>query len=219
MVWLLAHGAWSYLGTTLVLVIVVGLLIWLAPRLLFNRWVIGALAIGGTVLYLAVWWQSEKESLREEGRAEVRVEVAAVNAKAERERQDLIRSNQAETKDLLSEANQRLVTALKNLEVERAKRKPRVSAAADAACPLPLGFVRDHDAALPGADQRAAVPAAAGADDRASGIPLSVASAEIEHNYRVAAACVLRLDSTEEKRYQACLAWDRKFGTRSGCVR
>lgn len=187
--------------------------------LLLNRYVLGAISIAITIGLASWWWNSKQESLREEGRVQVRQEVALANAAAQKQRQELILENEKQTALLLSESAQRLAVAIKQLEIERAKRKPRISAVADAACVVPVGFVFDHDAALPNASGGPGVSTPSASDDRPSGIPLSVAAATIGKNYGVSAECLLRLSSTEEQRYRACVLWDSKFGTRSGCSR
>lgn len=56
-----------------------------------------------------------------------------------------------------------------------------VTPAADAACPVPVGFVRVHDAAAAGVPPTG--PGADGADDAASGIALSAVGQTVAGNY------------------------------------
>lgn len=54
---------------------------------------------------------------------------------------------------------------------------------ADRACPIPVGFVRVHDAAAAGDDGVPADPAPAGADAAPSGVALSTVAATVAENY------------------------------------
>jgi signal transduction histidine kinase len=184
--------------------------------LVLNRRVVGALVAVLAVSAAAMWLRSRDESLREEGRAECR---AANRAAQDRRREDIsefVVGNSRRESDLRA----RLRAAEGRIELDRLnqKRSPRVTQKADSSCTLTLGFVRDYDASLPGASGRPAVPAAvAGGDDDPAGISVSRASAAIGDNNAVCAVAVGRLAACEERRFKACVAWDEKFGTKSGC--
>jgi len=79
-----------------------------------------------------------------------------------------------------------------------------VSATTDARFPLPLGFVRLHDAAVAGDDLSAAAPGSGGPDDAPSGVAASAAAAVIVGNY---GAC-----HADQARLAALQAWARGVG-------
>lgn len=80
-----------------------------------------------------------------------------------------------------------------------------VTQAADAACPVPAGFVRVHDAAASG------VPAAPGGPvDAASGVPLSAVATVVAENYGIAHEWRIEAIAWREWYDQQKAAWDRK---------
>ena len=79
-----------------------------------------------------------------------------------------------------------------------------VSATTDARYPLPLGFVRLHDAAVAGVDLSAAAPDPDGTDDAPSGVAASAAAAVIVGNY---GAC-----HADQARLAELQAWARRVG-------
>jgi hypothetical protein len=79
-----------------------------------------------------------------------------------------------------------------------------VSATTDVRFPLPLGFVRLHDAAVAGDDLSAAAPGSVGPDDAASGVAASAAAAVIVGNYGSCHADQARLAELQ--------AWARSVG-------
>jgi hypothetical protein len=79
-----------------------------------------------------------------------------------------------------------------------------VSATTDARFPLPLGFVRLHDAAVAGDDLSAIAPGPDGADDAASGVAASAAAAVVVGNY---GAC-----HADQARLAELQAWARRVG-------
>lgn len=88
-----------------------------------------------------------------------------------------------------------------------------VPAAADAACPVPRGFVRVHDAAAAGVD----LPAAAGTADAASaGIALSAVAVTVADNYTACHATAEQLTALQAwVRVHAAVA-DPEAGTARG---
>ncbi|HXQ16901.1 MAG TPA: hypothetical protein VN814_19995 [Caulobacteraceae bacterium] len=79
-----------------------------------------------------------------------------------------------------------------------------VSATTDARFPLPVGFVRLHDAAAAGDDLPAVAPGADGADDAASDVAASAAATVIVGNY---GAC-----HADQARLAELQAWARSVG-------
>jgi hypothetical protein len=79
-----------------------------------------------------------------------------------------------------------------------------VSATTDLRYPLPLGFVRLHDAAVAGDHLSAAAPGSVGPDDAPSGVAASAAAAVIVGNY---GAC-----HADQARLAELQAWARSVG-------
>ena len=183
--------------------------------LLLNRYVIGALAsallIGSTVL----WWGHKKDELRTEGAAAC--QETNRKAQAERDRKDeAFRDDQAKIQQGLRDE---LKTTKGELDRLRKERKSHVSATADAQCVIPRGFVRDHDRDLPRAAQGPELPLSAADADKPAGVVLSRVSRCVGSNYTECAKIQRERDTANEERYQACLAWDKRYGTQSGCTR
>lgn len=217
---LFSHFALTGIALTAILAFV-GVGMFAGWGLVLNKYVIGALIALLAIISAILWWEVKKESLRKDGASECHAEHAASNRIAHdarlRQKNELIAEISARETDLkarLSVAESALFLAQQNRE-----RKPNVTPKADAGCVLTLGFVRDYDASLPASARRADVSFTDADNDKPSGIPLSVASTEIGRNNASCAACVERLNTCEDRRYQACLAWDKRFGLQSGCAR
>jgi hypothetical protein len=189
--------------------------------LLLNRRVLIGLAIAAAAIAAVVWIDRTRESLIDQGRREQRAVDEAANERARVVRRDQISAQVVESSKREVAALEQLRLANQRIELARLERerKPHVTPAADARCVVPHGFVLDHDAGLSSAAGHPAVLDAKADDDRASGIPLSLASREIGRNYAELGKCINGLNAAEERRYTECLAWDRTYGTKSGCTR
>lgn len=208
--WILGGG-----GGLVLIVLAIGFLGgW---SLLLNRYVLGAIAVAVLAIAVAAWWANEKAALRAEGRQA----LEEANKKAAVERRRAIAEYVSDLSARNTELDAKVRGLLARIDADQLdrERNPHVSKAADAACPIPRGFVRDVDAALPGAAGRAAVPDGGAGVDVPTGIPLSVVAREVGRNYAQCSKLLADRDAAEEKRYTACLEWDRKFGTHSNCSR
>jgi hypothetical protein len=186
--------------------------------LLLNRRVLVGLAIAAAVIAVVAWIRHREEQLIERGRAEQRAVQAEVNRKAFEQRAAENRANEADMSDLVKEGQDR--AAMARIQIEKAKRGTHVSPAADRACPIPYGFVHDHDRDVPGAAGRPEVPiAAADSDKPVAGLVLSGIGRCVGHNYAEYSKLESDARVADDVRYQACLAWDRRYGTQSGCTR
>lgn len=216
-VWAFLWAHWGLSAAVLaipVAVVAVGLLGGLP--LLLNRWVLGVLATLLLGALAALAWAGVKDHYREEGAKA----IAAADYAAGEARRKLLDAFALERSDAVKEGQERLALQLQLLDKLRQERKSHVSQAADRKCAVPVGFVYDHNAALPGAAGRAAVPEpAAGAADAPSGVVLSALGACVASNYTECGKLQARLDACENARYTACVQWDQRFGTNSGCTR
>lgn len=185
--------------------------------LVLNRRVLGALALLLAAVAFALWVHHRDDRLREEGRQAVEEANRLAHVKRQEEiadfvvtwskREGALRNELASKEHALWEAQQ------------KRERSPGVSRKADAACPVPLGFVRDHDSALPRSAGSPRLPPAGANLDDPSGVVLSGIARCVGRNYTECAKLEERLASCEERRYRACLEWDKRFGTESGCTR
>lgn len=105
------------------------------------------------------------------------------------------------------------------IEILNREANGHVSKAADSRCTVPAGFVYDHDAALRAVSRDAAIPAQPADVDRASGLSLSLVRSVLNANYGECGKLLDRYNAGEERRYTACIEWDRKWGTKSNCTR
>jgi hypothetical protein len=200
-------------GAGVALFVAVGLLGGWA--LVLNRYGIGALAGFVGLLVGVAAWQARDARLMAEGAAQ----LALANTQAHAARADLIAGWEIERQMLQNDGEQKTKAAVDKIEETYKGRLRRVSQNADRKCVVPAGFVYDHDADLAAAAGRPEVPPSATDDDRDSRIPLSVVGKTVGRNYTELGKCAVRLERCEQTRYDACLAWDKKFGTRSGCTR
>jgi hypothetical protein len=184
--------------------------------LVLNRRVLGALGLVLAAVALMLWDESRLARERERGAA--LVEEANKNARIKREADNT--AHEQEMEQQRNDAKASLAGALAEIDRLRRERPNRVSPKADAGCVVTRGFVRDHDDALPRSARRSKVPLAPADIDRpAAGVVLSGVRNCIDHNYSECAKLETRLAACEESRYAACVAWDKRFGTSSGCTR
>jgi hypothetical protein len=186
--------------------------------LVLNRRVIGALlALLGAVALVAAWLARDAR-LRDDGAHACL--VANDNAKVARRDEIshyVLSANLIETslRNELAAAKARLDSIALDAE-----RNSHVSAKADAACPIPRGFVFDVNAVLPGPGGPSPVPPAPADFERpAAGVALSTVRNVVVANLAKGVYLEQRLDACEEARYKSCLEWDLKFHTESGCAR
>jgi hypothetical protein len=112
---------------------------------------------------------------------------------------------QAAASETVAVADQRLQDRVHTVTRTLIQKVPiYVSATTDARYPLPLGFVRLHDAAAAGDDLSASAPGPDGSDDAASGVAASAAAAVIVGNYGLCRADQARLAELQ--------AWARRMG-------
>lgn len=201
-------------GVALLVFVAVGLLGgW---SLVLNRYGLGVLAAIFAMVGLAFGYEALADRLRAEGKAE----VVATNQRAQNERRAAITAWAVDkaARDVAAFDKQRLAEQRMDLERDQWKKDSHVSKAADAACGVPDGFVFDHDRAAPRTPGRPALQLAVPANsDRRSGIPLSIASNAIVDNYSACRKLIDRVETTERKRYDDCVAYDKRYGTTSGC--
>jgi hypothetical protein len=216
---LLAFGPALLGGGGLALLIAGGAFLLGGWPLLLNRKVLLAIAVVVAIAAAAAWWEGEKASLRAEGAAAEHVRQERINKLARDKRQADISDFVVDSTKRELELRGRLQLSEQRLDRALAERISHVSTAADSRCVVPYGFVRDHDTDLSRATGRAAILIGSTDFERASGIPLSRVGAEIGHNYAQLGKCLARLSAAEERRYTACIEWDRKWGTESHCTR
>jgi hypothetical protein len=180
---------------------------------LLLRVILVAAAIAAAVF----WWERLRTSWIAQGVLEEHARQEVVNARAHTKRENEISGFREEM--LQANAGLQRQLGAKDQEIDRLnkERGNHVSPAADSRCIVPRGLVRDLDGALPGAAGRAAVSDAGGDQDAAAGVSLSWISGIIRGNYGQCAKYIERLSGFEQRRYEACLAWDAKWGTHSGC--
>lgn len=184
--------------------------------LLVNRYTIGALIAVLVVVGIAMGYTALREDWMAEG----------AKAKEEQDRAAQVerkKTNEAfaqDISDIVKESQDRLAASRELLERARKERKSNVSSTADRACPITRGFVHDHDRDVPGAAGRAEVPiAATDVDKPAAGVVLSRIGSCVGSNYTECALVAERLAICESARYNACIAWDKRYGTKSNCTR
>jgi hypothetical protein len=204
-------------GTTLLLIIGAAFLLGGWP-LLFNRNVLIALAAIGLVVFLGASWAKVRGDWVAEGRKLEAEERDAKDKLAKDQRREEISTwvvdlsqRDAALREKLRVTEQRLALQPEGVS--------HVSAVADSACSVPRGFLFDLAAAVPGAAGHSAVQPSGTSLDKPSGIPLSRVSGDIVYNYTQCSRLLARSLAEEERRYNACLDWDKKWGTRSGCRR
>jgi hypothetical protein len=184
--------------------------------LVLNKWVIGALLIAVGIAGVGVAW--EIVEARIEARGAQRLADANEKARADRRvaiSEFVVAASQRET-SLRAE----LTAAMGSLDLERQERErnSHVSKAADAGCVVTRGFVWDFNAAVPGSVGRAVVPPPQTVlNGPAAGVALSTVRGVVDWNFTEAAKLQRRLESCERQRYEACIEWDKKFGTDSKC--
>lgn len=188
--------------------------------LVLNRRVIGALALVLAAVAAALWW----EHIKAEWMAEGARAIAETNRKARDERHEAIAEYvvASSQRAIASDAEQRRIRS--RLELEQLNRPKGVGAyvtpKADAACIVPDGFVRYHDAAVPRADGRPALPgAASGSADRPSGVQLSRIGSVVAGNYDACQELLERVPKLRAWCATECAAWDARWGTKSDCAR
>lgn len=189
-------------------------------KLLTNRYVLGAIAIAVAGVAGWVWWESTKAGWIAQGRAE-----------GELEREELRKQRRIDIADFgvdaakrAADADEELRKTRRELELAQSQRPQGVGAhvtpKADAACVVPDGFVRYHDATVPRAAGRPAIPSAAvGAVDRPSGVPLSRVESVVAGNYDACQELLGRVPKLRTWCASECEAWDAKWGTKSDCAR
>lgn len=184
--------------------------------MVLNRRVLGGIAILIVVCLVGLMGYALVDHLKAEGARE----LAEANQRAAAQRKGDIAASDQEQSDLVKEGQDRAAASRQQLERARAERKSHVSSAADAACPVPRGFVHDHDRDVPGAAGRAEVPIAeADINKPVPGLVLSRIGKCVGSNYTECAKIDADARAANEVRYQACLAWDKRWGTKSNCVR
>lgn len=187
--------------------------------LLTNRYVLTGIAIAAIAISIAVWWERTKSGWIETGAESARVSQKAANEKARADRQAAIAGFVVDFSKREGDLRDELKRKEYEIEKARSERKPNVTPVADSRCIVPRGFLYDHDADLSRAAGGPAVPAPPADVNGDSGVPLSRVSREVGHNYGELGKCIARLSVCEERRYSACVEWDRKFGTKSNCTR
>lgn len=160
-----------------------------------------ALAVAG-----AAWW------LHDRG---YRAGEAKVHAEWQAERAQLQEAHDAEVARLNAASRYMDVRFIENeRRIEGATRTivkevPRyVTVEADRACPVPVGFVRVHDAAATGADGVPADPTAADPDATAEGVALSDVAATVVDNYGACRANAEQLIALQDYLREVAARWE-----------
>jgi hypothetical protein len=182
--------------------------------LLLNRYVQEAIIAALLVIGALMWWEHYKDALRAEGAKE----CVAANVQGEVKRAESIAQFDFDLDDARKEALERAMWAYQSIDRSIKERPSHVSKTADAACVVPRGFVRDHDADVPRSARRAEVPPPQADADVPSGLVLSRVESVVRHNYGECEKVLSERDADNEARYKECVAWDKRFGTESGCV-
>jgi hypothetical protein len=190
--------------------------------LVLNRRVVGALVVLLACVAVGMWRVHDIEHWRKVGAEECARQVAAVNDAAKAARRAAISEQVVESSARETDLRAQLRAALSRATppdptTPTKQRATHVTRKADAGCVITAGFVRDHNANLPGAAGRATPPDATPADpDAPSGVALSQVVEVVAANY---ASCAAVIDAQEQRRYESCVAWDKRYGTNSGCTR
>lgn len=210
MIWLLS----SLGGVSIIAVLAVGFLVgW---PLILNKYVLGGLALVLLFIGAGIAWESAKNKYREEGKQA----IIALNVAAQAKRNEDKRMYDQDLSDEKKEALDRLALSKANIDTKRTAREgnSHVTTKTDSITVITRGFVRDYDASITFGHAAVPIPKQAD-DDTPSGIPASAISRAIGRNNDICAGFIAELDSIEELRYAACIAWDKRFGTQSGCVK
>lgn len=207
-----------WLGGTGMLAIVAVVLVGVlgAWPLVLNRYVLGGLAVLLTCLGVAAAYEVWAQRLRDEGAAA----LVAANEAANVERQKATKEFEQDKSDLVKEQQERLATANAQTLAARTARErdTHVSKNAAGMCRLTVGFLWDYDASLPSIG-RGKIPESHSADDTPAAISIADASKLIGRNNDICASAIEQLAAIDARRYGECLAWDKRFGTHSGCAK
>lgn len=211
--WGFLWAHWAYAGVAVAVLVgfvAVGLLGgW---SLVLNRRVIGACGCVLACVAGALAYQAWVAAIRAEGAAA----CVAANVRATEDQATAKRLFEMDQSDSVKEQQDRLLLTFALIDREKSR---HVSKAADAACVIPRGFVRDHNADVPGAPASPDLPQPQTGDDLPSGLVLSRVDTVVGHNYGECKKLLAERASAEEQRYQSCLAWDKRFNVVSGCTR
>lgn len=181
--------------------------------LVLNRRVLGACGVALACVLAALAWQHYADELRAQGAAA----CAAANVAAQAQRDAATRLLEADMSDLVKEQQDRLAMANHRIDKEQ-ERARRVSKTADAKCTVPRGLVRDLNYDLPGAVHGPDLPQPQTDDDLPAGLALSAVGREVGHNYGECRKLLEERAAVNQRRYDECIAWDRRYGTTSGCT-
>lgn len=181
--------------------------------LVLNRRVLGACGAALACVLAALAWQHYADELRAQGAAA----CAAANQLARDERKKATDALEQDMSDIVKEQQDRLLVANLKLTKEQ-ERARRVSKIADGQCVVSRGFLRDHNFDVPGATGGTKVSQPAPDDDLPAGVAISEVDRTVGHNYGECSKLLEERAAANQRRYDECLAWDRRYGTASGCA-